>query len=47
MDTSVKYLPAGWGPNQQADRAGGDYLHPAFVCRDCLNSPAGAVLVQS
>ena len=37
----------GWGPNQQADRAWGDYLHPAFVCSEFLNSLAGTVLVQS
>ena len=35
------------GPNQQADRAWGDYLQPTFVCSEFLNSIAGTVLVQS
>ena len=30
-----------------ADRAWGDYLRPAFVCSEFLNSLAGTVLVQS
>ena len=42
------WLCSAWGgPILQADRAWGDYVEPAFVCSEFLNSLAGTVLVQS